>query len=129
MTQSAKYFLLWVPRCFCILYALFLGAFAFDVFQEDLPPGRMIVALLIHLIPAFLVLLVLAVSWGREWVGAVLFLSLATYYWLSTAGRVHWSAVLLISGNAYLLGGMFLVDWILRKKLHIETRPPGITGA
>lgn len=120
MTQAARHFFLWVPRCFCILYALFLGAFALDVFQEGLPFGQMIEALLIHLIPTFLVLLILALSWHREWVGAVLFLFLATYYWASAVGSVHWLSVLVISGNAYLLGAMFSLSWMLHKKIHAE---------
>ena len=74
-------------------------------------------ALLIHLIPVFALILVLAVTWRWEWVGAVVFPALGVMYILSTHGRFHWSVYLMIPGPLFLLGALFLVNWLFRAQL------------
>jgi len=117
MSTSAKQALLWTPRVLCIGFALFLGLFALDVFNEGLPWWKTIIALEIHLLPSALIVAILALAWRREWLGGLLFIALAVAY-LLTRGRVHWSALVLISGSSFVLGVMFLVDWVYRKELH-----------
>ena len=118
MTRTLKRTLLWTPRIFCIVFALFLSLFALDVFSEGFPFWKTILALLIHLLPTAIVLAILAVSWRWEWVGGVLFIALGTLYLITTISRMHWSAWVIISGSLYLLGGLFLTNWILRRSLH-----------
>ena len=65
--------LYWAPRVLCIVTAIFISLFALDVFNEGKGFWGRAVALLIHLIPTFLILVVLSVSWRREWIGGVLF--------------------------------------------------------
>ena len=52
-----------------------------------------------------------------EWAGAVLFACLGTWYLVSTWGRMNWSACLLISGPLFLVGAIFLIDWMYRTRL------------
>lgn len=103
--------LFWAPRILCVLFAVFLGVFALDVFGEGGGVWETIVAFLIHLAPAFVVLVVLAVSWRREWVGAVVFGALAVCYVALTRGRLHWGAYASISGPMVLIGLLFLLNW------------------
>jgi hypothetical protein len=93
-----KPLLFWTPRVLCLLFAVFLSLFALDVFNEGYGFWKTILALLVHLIPTWIVLAVLAISWRWEWAGALLFACLGTWYLLSTWGRMHWSAHLVISG-------------------------------
>lgn len=70
-----------------------------------------------HLVPTFLILIVLAVSWRWEWVGGVLFTALALLYLVTSWGRLHWSAYAVISGPLCLLGVLFLLNWLWRAEL------------
>jgi len=112
-----KPLLFWTPRVLCLLFAVFVSLFALDVFNEGLGFWKTILALLIHLIPTWIVLAILAISWRWEWAGALLFASLGAYYLISTHGRMHWSAYVLISGPLFLVGAMFLIDWVYRMRL------------
>ena len=121
MTTTSKRALFWMPRILCLMFAAFISLFALDVFQEGLGVWRTALALLMHLIPTFLILIVLAISWRWEWVGAVLFTALALLYLVTSWGRLHWSAYAVISGPLCLLGVLFLVNWIWRAELRCKT--------
>ncbi len=120
MEMPWKPLLFWTPRVLCLLFALFLSLFALDVFNEGLGFWKTILALLIHLIPTWIVLVILAISWRWEWAGALAFAGVGTWYLVSTWGRMHWSAYLLISGPLFLVAAMFLLDWIYRTRLAMK---------
>jgi hypothetical protein len=101
----------------CILFAAFLSLFALDVFGEGYGFWEAVLAFLIHLAPVYVVVIVLLLAWRWEWVGAVLFAGLAVFYLVSTGGRQHWSAYLVISGSLALLAALFLLNWIYREQL------------
>ena len=117
MQRSVKRVLFWTPRVMCILFALFLSLFAMDVFGEGYGFWETILALLIHLVPVYIVLIVLVIAWRWEWVGAILFIAFAVFYLVWSWGRFHWSAYLGISGPLVLLGVLFLLNWIYRAQL------------
>jgi hypothetical protein len=115
---TARHLLLWAPRSLCIVIALFLAMFALDVFGGGGGFWHVALALVLHLIPSLLVLLFLALTWRREWVGALLFFALAAFYAVSTWDRPFArSAIPLISGPLALTGALFLVNWRNRRKL------------
>jgi hypothetical protein len=117
MTRAAKDLLFWTPRVLTIAFILFLGLFALDVFGEGYGFWGTLAALLMHLIPNFVLVGVLALAWKREWVGGVLFLGLGVFYLVETWGRFHWSAYVAISGSLFLIGILFSLNWIFRGKL------------
>ncbi len=119
MQRSVKRVLFWTPRVMCILFALFLSLFAMDVFGEGYGFRETILALLIHLAPVYLVLIVLIIAWRWEWIGAILFNAFAVFYLVSAWGRFHWSAYLAISGPLVLVGVLFLFNWIYRAQLRM----------
>jgi hypothetical protein len=116
MNANIKRILFWAPRILCILFAMFLSLFALDVFAGG-GFWETLLALLIHLIPVYIVIIVLVVAWRWEWVGAILFAALAVFYVVSTWGRVHWSAHVTISGSLALIAVLFLLNWIYRAQL------------
>jgi hypothetical protein len=109
--------LFWTPRVLCILFALFVSLFALDVFGEGYGPLETLVALMMHLIPTGVILAVLIVSWRWEWVGAVLFSALGILYIALFWEPSSWPAYLMISGPLFLLGLLFLVNWVWRREL------------
>jgi hypothetical protein len=117
LNKVIKQVLFWTPRVLCILFAMFLSLFALDVFSEDAGVWEKVLGLLIHLVPVYVVVILLVVAWRWEWVGAVAFTGLALFYLLQVWGREHWSAYLAISGPLALIGILFLLNWIYRAQL------------
>jgi hypothetical protein len=101
----------------CILFAGFLSLFALDVFGEGYGFWNTMLALLIHLIPTGILLIALAISWRWEGLGGILFVALGACYLIGCWGRFHWSAYLVISGPLFLVGALFVTDWLYRKRL------------
>lgn len=117
MKNTTRKLLYWSPRILCILFAMFLSLFALDVFSGNSTFWQSVLAFLIHLIPVYIVLLVLALSWRWEWIGGVLFIGLSLFYLIITWGRFTWVAYLTISGTAALLGVLFFLNWRYRAEL------------
>jgi glucose-6-phosphate-specific signal transduction histidine kinase len=117
MSAGMKRGLLWTPRILGILFAVFLSLFALDVFDEDHSFWETALALVIHLIPVYVVVIALVLAWRWAWVGAVVFTALAVLYVIIAWGRFHWSAYAVISGPLVLLGVLFLFNWINREQL------------
>jgi len=80
MTIVSRRWLFWAPRVICMAFAIFLSMFALDVFGEGHGFWKTLLALLIHLVPVYIVLAVLAMAWRWEWIGAVGFAGLAMWY-------------------------------------------------
>jgi hypothetical protein len=115
--KPSRQLLYWSPRVLCIVVALFTSMFALDVFGEGKGFWGTTLALLVHLIPTYVVLIVLAVAWRWEWVGATLFTALAVLYVIRFWGRFVWPTYVLISGPLLLVGVLFLLNWRYRREL------------
>ena len=117
MKTPLKRLLFWTPRILGLLFAAFISIFAADVFGEGYGFWKTVLALLIHLIPTWIVLIVLALSWRREWVGGILFTALGALYLIKFWGRFHWSAYVCIAGPLFLVGVLFFLSWLSRRDL------------
>jgi hypothetical protein len=116
VTVLSRRLLFWAPRLLTIAFAIFLSAFALDVSNEKYSLGKLLLALLIHLVPAAIILLVLALSWRWEWAGAVLFAGLGIFYWLRNLRHPNW--IVVISGPLFVVAALFLINWIKHDQLH-----------
>ena len=115
--DNTKRLLFWTPRLLCILFAVFISLFALDVFGEGHGFWGTMVAFLMHLIPTGLLLIVLAMTWRWELVGGILFPALGVFYLITAWGRFNWAAYVFISGPLFLVGVLFLVNWLYRDRL------------
>ena len=86
--------------------------FALDVFSEGYGFGETILALLIHLVPTYLIVIALVIAWRWEGIGALLFILFALFYMVMSGGG-SW----IISGTLFFVGFLFLINWIYREKL------------
>lgn len=125
MKTSARRLLFWSPRVLSLFFIAFISMFALDVFNEHTSFWNVTRALLMHLIPSGILLLILALSWRWEWVGGVVFTGLALFYLIAFWGRFHWSAYAVISGSLMTLGLLFLLNWNKRAQLRLESRLRG----
>ncbi len=117
MNTSTKRVLFWTPRVLGILFAMFISLFALDVFSGGYGFWETILALLIHLVPTYIVVIALVIAWRWEWVGAILFIALAVFYVVWAWGRFPLVVYLSISGPLALVGVLFLFNWIYRAQL------------
>ena len=117
MKTITKRVLFWTPRIICIVFAVFISIFALDVFEEGYGFWKTILALLIHLIPTWIIVIVLVVSWHREWVGGILFIVFGVLYIAWAWGRFPWGVYLAISGPMFLVGVLFLINWLFRTQI------------
>lgn len=115
MNQLTKKLFYWSPRVLGFLFAGFLSVFALDVFGEGYGAMETVLALVMHLIPAALVLMIVWVSWQHEWVAAAVFPALGIFYLVSAHGQ-HWLSYVTISGTLILTGVLFLISLIIRRR-------------
>jgi hypothetical protein len=101
----------WTPRILGLLFALFISIFALDVFGEGYSIWQTMVALFMHLLPVFVLLIGLALAWRWEWVGAVAFIGFCLWYLVAFGGSFPASVYLLMAGLPFLIGLLFLLDW------------------
>jgi hypothetical protein len=99
-----------------MLAAFFLGLFALDAFSEGKPFVRAVGEFVIHLLPAAVVLAIVALAWRREWIGALAFGALAIAYAASVPSRVDW--ILVISGPLFVIGALYWWCWRARALRH-----------
>lgn len=109
--------LYWIPRVLCIVFILFISLFALDVFNESKEVGKIILDLFMHLIPTFVLTSVLILTWRREWIGGIIFISLGFLYIINMWGRFPLATYILIAGPLFLMGILFLLNWKYRAQL------------
>ena len=82
MKPSTKV-LQWIPRILCILAILFVSLFAFDSFSSERTFWQNSAALLMHLIPSFVLLAILIVAWKWEKTGGILLIILGAIFFIA----------------------------------------------
>ena len=120
MKRPTKLLLYWTPRVLCMLFAAFLALFAFDVKGEGMGIWETALGVLMQLAPTtLLVLVILVLSWRREWIGGIAFIFLGLFYMVWTWGKPFgtWSTYLILSGPLVLTGILFLFNWRYRRDL------------
>lgn len=97
--------LFWAPRVFGILIAGLLTLLSTDVFAEGYSFGQSILGFLIHMLPAFAVILVLVLAWRWEWVGALGFIAFGVWYIaIAWDNQFDWVTYSILSGIPGLVG-------------------------
>ncbi|MDG1730639.1 MAG: hypothetical protein P8K68_01570 [Algibacter sp.] len=64
----------WMPRIICIIGILFISMFSLDALNSELTIWQQILGLLMHLIPSFVLIILLLLSWKRELIGGIFFM-------------------------------------------------------
>ncbi len=107
--MNTRQILYWSPRILCILFTIFLSLFALDVFSEGYNFTDTVVALFMHLVPTFIILIALAVAWKKEGVGTVIFIAFSLFILIMSRGE-SW----IISGPLFFIGTLFLLNCIYK---------------
>jgi hypothetical protein len=124
MTGFSRRVLFWAPRAASIGFVAFLSLFALDVFGEGHGLWDTVLALVMHLIPVFVLIAALVLAWRWEWIGAAVYGGAgALYVWwvLATSRplppmvRVTW--IVTIAGPAFVIATLFLINWVKHAEL------------
>ncbi len=115
----------WLPRILSLMYVLFLSVFSLDVFDSKLNFWQIVIGLIMHNIPTFIVLLIILYSWKHQLFGGIIFLLIGLLYniTLFINPNFEWymlSWSVLISGPAFLIGILFLKEWKSKKIVTIK---------
>ena len=121
MSEGMRRFLFWTPRILCILFAVFISMFGLDMFGGRDPWWHQILGFLMHLIPVYILVAVLLLSWRWEWIGGLIFPGLGLFYIYWAWGRWRWPFNLVncltIAGPVFLVGCLFLIGWFFRAQI------------
>ena len=82
MNTSIK-FLHWTPRILVILAILFVRMFAFDSFSPERTPLQNTLAFLMHLVPSFVLLVILIIAWRWEKIGGIILMTVGIIFSVS----------------------------------------------
>ena len=123
MTKSilAKKILYWTPRVLTILYITFISIFALDVFGEYGFP-EVLVALFMHLVTTFILIIILIIAWKRELIGGVILMALGILFTIFFKTYEELINFLLISLPVFLVGGLFLLNHYQNSKNHAQSQ-------
>jgi hypothetical protein len=117
--------LLWTPRVLAIIAILFVMMFSFDVFGGNEPIHKQLIGFLVHNIPAFVLMVVLAIAWKREFVGGILFillgLSLSPFvfminYKMNNSISMSLGIILLITFPFVVVGILFILNHYMTQR-------------
>lgn len=119
--KKVNKFIYWCPRILSILFIAFLSLFSLDIFGMNLGFWGTIVGLFMHNIPALILLVVLLISWKHEWVGAIAFILAGIFYIIMLLRNPSFEWYMLswavqIAGPAFLVGILFFINWIMKRK-------------
>jgi hypothetical protein len=89
----------WLPRVLSILFIIFVSIFALDVFGQP----QWFMALLIHLIPSFILIILAIIAWKKELLGGLLFLI------AGLAMLIFYHSVVIFL-PAFVIGTIFLIS-------------------
>ncbi|MCX7835749.1 MAG: hypothetical protein N2450_06745 [bacterium] len=109
----------WCPRILAFGFAIFLLLFSLDAFSENHSFSEQLLSFTLHNLPTVFVLLILLLSWKREWMGGIVFPLLGLLYIVFTSGKMNGWTYGLITGSQCFIGILYWMSWITRKKHHI----------
>jgi len=111
---APKKLFFWIPRLLSIGFVLFISIFALDVFSEY-SGFEIVLPLFIHLLPSVILLIVTAIAWKYDLVGATVFLGFAVFYVLDVGFTRPLSWYLGIFLPASVVGILYLINWVQKK--------------
>jgi hypothetical protein len=120
MKKPVRHLLYWSPRILGVLMVAYAAKNVADFVKPGMGFWDASIAVLSHLIPSFLLAVVVWLSWRREWIAGSVFVLLATLRFAKDVIRSDfghlWLTLLALS-----IGALWFVSW----KYRSEIRRPG----
>jgi len=115
----------WAPRVLTIIAILFISLFSLDSFQAGMPLKDQILGWLMHMIPSFVLIIVLIIAWKWENIGGIIFLSVGLafspfVFWGNYVNNHSvWMSLLIIFTITLpfvLVGVLFILSYHTKRK-------------
>lgn len=107
---------IWVPRIFSLVFVLFFGLFALDVFESDASWWQQVGGFIIHQVPSVLLLLMLIVTWKHPFWTGIIFILLAIVFTVFFRTYDSFLSFLMISIPVFLAAVLFIIASFKRKE-------------
>ena len=116
---------LWLPRLLCIGAILFISMFALDSFEPGTPFGQQLLNFFIHLIPTYVLVVLLAIAWKWSFAGGILFtiagISMSPFVYTMNYHRTHsvgasLMVILIITIPFIVVGILFIISHFARRE-------------
>jgi hypothetical protein len=126
--KKSKGAIFWIPRVICIIAIAFISMFALDAFQPGLSIWKQLQDFFMHMIPSFVLLAILIVSWKWELVGGILFtvvgivLTPIIFYHNYAMNDSVWMSIGIVCTLTvpfFIAGVLFLIGYKKNKKLAV----------
>lgn len=109
-------FFYWLPRVLTILSILFMAMFSLDSFGGDASVWKKILALLIHNIPVYILIIILIIAWKREVVGGIILIAASIGMGIFFHSFTGNSGSIVVIAPFFLEGLLFLLHGIVENK-------------
>jgi hypothetical protein len=106
----------WTPRILGVIFTIFLTIFAFDVFTPGKSIWEVLKDFLIHLMPNYVLLVVLLIAWRKEILGGLLFIGIGLVFTLFYKTYELLPNFLLLSFPLFILGFLFMLHGFFLNK-------------
>jgi hypothetical protein len=119
----------WSPRILGIGVILFVSMFSLDAFEPGLPLSRQLLNFMIHLLPSYVLLILLVIGWKKPYVGGILFVItgvvLSPFVYILNYNHTHsvWMSltiILMITIPFIVVGILFLISHFQNKNKNLE---------
>ena len=121
---SPKFFY-WLPRILCIVAILFVSMFASDAFSSEESFIVQLGDFIMHLIPSFVLLFLLIVTWKKELLGGIIFMIIglgmspfifSKNYTMNNSLWMSLGIILTITIPFFIVGVLFIISYYKNKK-------------
>jgi len=111
--------LYWIPRVILIIYAILLWFFTFNInWWFDI---KNLIVILIHSLPAILVIITIVISWKKESLWAMIFAILGAIFTIFFQTYLNIESFFIISLPLFLASILFYMNY-LKSKLNNEIK-------
>ena len=116
---------LWIPRVLCIAAILFVSMFALDSFDPGIPLGQQLLNFIMHLIPSFVLIILLVIAWKWQLIGGILFtiagLGFSPFVFMLNYNRTQSVTtslliILVITIPFVIVGALFIMGHYMKKE-------------
>jgi len=100
---------IWIPRILAIIFIIFISLFALDSFGTDAPLTQEIIGFLIHLIPTFVLVIILYIFWKKPLYCGLSYIVLAVFFtiYFNTYRNIY--SLILVSLLPAFIGFLFII--------------------
>ena len=115
----------WLPRIICMLAILFISMFALDAFNPEKTIWLQIGNFLMHLIPSFVLIILLIIAWKRDFIGGIIFtligLGFSPFIFMHNyyMNQSVWMSIMIsiiVTMPFFIIGILFIVSHRIKKK-------------